>query len=311
MNLNDQNTRTILGIILIAIAFFFGGDKNPFNPDPVDPKLPKPSDDIVAVVEELTDISDKVDRNKVAATFWVMGEGLAGLDKINSPIQLQYYNDFMGKNTLGKELLDANGNKKYPGLSSSIAGMVSKFAGPQDGKVIANKAKVVELYKGIAWKLYAKEHEDVYDSYEAKAKASLNKYKNEDDEDDDPMVETDPCGGKGYIIHGDGHRTPCPWIADPTKKCATETGDIPLEKIKALIEKSVKTSFQEFFMENEGVFSSSYECNCECNHNVTENLVVKKKDLFVTPVYEYNSCDQYGSSRTVRFPMLRRIFRGR
>lgn len=28
--------------------------------------------------------------------------------------------------------------------------------------------------------------------------------------DDNPVVKKCPCNGKGYIVHGDGHRTPCP-----------------------------------------------------------------------------------------------------
>lgn len=31
---------------------------------------------------------------------------------------------------------------------------------------------------------------------------------------DDPVIEKCPCDGKGYIIHGDGHRTSCPGTSD-------------------------------------------------------------------------------------------------
>jgi hypothetical protein len=36
------------------------------------------------------------------------------------------------------------------------------------------------------------------------------------------------CGGRGYIVHGDGHRTACPCPADcPCKKAACPDGSCP------------------------------------------------------------------------------------
>lgn len=30
------------------------------------------------------------------------------------------------------------------------------------------------------------------------------------------------CGGKGYIVHGDGHKTPCPCLEDGGCECESE-----------------------------------------------------------------------------------------
>lgn len=45
-------------------------------------------------------------------------------------------------------------------------------------------------------------------------------------DDKDVVVECN-CGGKGYIVHGDGHQTPCPCLVDGDCKCKSEkdTGD--------------------------------------------------------------------------------------
>lgn len=41
--------------------------------------------------------------------------------------------------------------------------------------------------------------------------------------DDTPVVKECPCEGKGYIIHGDGHKTACPGTDDgPCKFAKTE-----------------------------------------------------------------------------------------
>lgn len=60
-------------------------------------------------------------------------------------------------------------------------------------------------------------------------KAEEKVLKEKDDEKDDEKDENEcPCDGGGYIIHGDGHKTPCPCEGDC--KCKEKTTAFTEEK---------------------------------------------------------------------------------
>ena len=133
--------------------------------------------------------------------------------------------------------LTPNGEKKYPDFSPAAAKIIEKVIGPQTeqepiGK--NEKENLAKLFYGFAWKLYDKNHDDVFESYKTKAFASIAEYNKEDDNPDPPIDTKCPCGGKGYIIHGDGHRTDCPCVESGNEckhnpKCGSK-GDQPPTK---------------------------------------------------------------------------------
>jgi len=208
----NSKTRMWLGIALLVIGLFYKGGF-PINIPVVEPKLEKPEDSIVELVQSLPAISDPVDANKLAGTFYAMSEKIPETD-LKSNLQVQYFLDFVGKNTI-KDELTPNGEKKYPDFSPAAAKLIEQTIGPQtETEPLGEQEKenLAKLFYGFAWKLYDKSQDDVFESYKSKAFASIAEYNKEDD-DPEPDVDTECiCEGKGYIIHGDGHKTDCPCI---------------------------------------------------------------------------------------------------
>lgn len=232
------NFRGLLGILLIAIAFLYkSGGILPLG----DAKLEKPEADIVALVDGIS-VSDDAGSSKLAGLFNALSEKL---DKVtlNTNLQVQYLMDFIGKKTFGSELMD-NGSPKYPKFSPSVAKAMTKVLGPQtdtDPITGDKKRRLARLFYGLSWKLYKSEQDKEYESYKAKALSAIKEYANvEPDPPDEDEDEDCPCEGLGYIIHGDGHRTPCPCIESGKKcthnpKCGTEAPPVEVPKKKECV----------------------------------------------------------------------------
>ena len=205
----NSRMRVLLGILLVAAGLFY--DKV-VKKDEI--KLSKPEASVVDVVNELPEIPDKVDSNKLSGTFLSMSEGVPDT-RLESNLQVQYYLDFVGRNTLGNELVSESGEKKYPDFSPAAASAIEKTIGPQnetDPLTEEEKQNLEKLFYGFAWKLYNSLNDDVFEEYKSKAKSAIAEYNSEDDTPD-VIVNTDCiCDGKGYVVHGDGHKTDCPCI---------------------------------------------------------------------------------------------------
>lgn len=214
--------RIVLGVILIIIAILYGSDPvGPVIPD----KLDRPEEDIVKIIDDLPEISDPSDANKVAALFSGLSEEIPDLDLKNN-LEVQYLLDGVGKEVMGNDLVSPNGTKKYPEFSPAAAKMIEKIIGPQDEKSELTDEEAMnlsELLYGFAWRLYNKTADEVYEKYLVivdKAIAEYNLLDVEPDNNEDCI-----CEGNGYVIHGDGHKTDCPCIEsgedcehDPTCK---------------------------------------------------------------------------------------------
>ena len=204
--MENNRLRIVMAALLLAVVFFYNAD----GVAPEVPKLEKPQEDIVKMVEELAAIDNEEDSSKVAGMFNAVSEKLKD-SKIESNLQLQYLLDFVGKDVFGSELVG-----KYPLFSPSAAKLIEKVIGKQDEEApmtSEEKKKLARLFYGFSWKLYKKDQENLFDEYKSKALSSIAKYNKEDEKPEPkPDVEECPCKGKGYIVHGDGHVTDCPCI---------------------------------------------------------------------------------------------------
>lgn len=210
-----MNFRTLLGITLIMVGIFYqGGDDVPVVPTPEpEVKIERPEEDIVAMVEALPTISDKSDSNKLAATFFAMYEKMPETE-LSTNLEVQYFLDFVGRATNGEELLE-NGVAKYPEFSPIAAKLISDVIGPQEDTsplTSEEKKRLARLFYGFAWKLYEPDEDDVFEEYKSKAIKAISEYNNDEPEPQPDDNTKCPCEGKGYIIHGDGHRSNCPCI---------------------------------------------------------------------------------------------------
>jgi len=207
--MNDR-LRITLGVLLLAIGFFYPRFKNPVVPD----KLNKPEDFIVVMVDRLPEISDPVDANMVAATFFAMSEGVLVTD-LNTNLQIQYFLDFVGKKTMGNALVSESGEKKYPTFSPVAAKLIEETIGPQtetDPLTVEEVENLSKLFYGFAWKLYDNSEDQVYEDYISRANEAIAEYNNNDPEPKPDENTECICEGKGYVVHGDGHKTKCPCV---------------------------------------------------------------------------------------------------
>jgi len=73
-----------------------------------------------------------------------------------------------------------------------------------------------ELFYAFAWKMYNPEYDSVFEEYKAKAVDAIKVYSDTDDDDNPPAPEPESedciCEGAGVVVHGDGHKTPCPCV---------------------------------------------------------------------------------------------------
>jgi hypothetical protein len=207
----NKDLRMWLGIGLLVIALFYkGGFPSPLTPD----KLEKPEAEVITLVENIS-VSDDADSSKLAGMFNALSEKLDSTT-LNTNLQVQYLMNAIGKGVFEDELL-AFGEPKYPEFAPAVAEAMTKVLGPQtdtDPITGDEKRKLARLFYGLSWKLYKSSHDDEYESYKSKALSAIAEYNQEDDEPipDPDEVEDCPCEGKGYIIHGDGHRTKCPCV---------------------------------------------------------------------------------------------------
>jgi hypothetical protein len=210
MGLMSERLRIVLGILILLVGFFYPSLKGPAVPD----KFETPEDWVVALVDKLPEISDPVDANKLAATFAAMSEGVLKTD-LKTNLQVQYFLDEIGKKTMGNDLVSESGEKKYPDFSPAAAELITEVIGPQtetEPLAVEEIQNLSKLFYGFAWKLYDKSEDSVYEEYFSKAEKAIAEYNNEDD-NPEPVVITDCiCEGKGYVVHGDGHKTDCPCI---------------------------------------------------------------------------------------------------
>jgi hypothetical protein len=230
--MNDR-LRILLGVILLVVGFFYPRFKAPAMPD----KLDRPEDYIVALVERLPEISDPVDSNMLAGTFFAMSEGVLVTD-LKTNLQVQYFLDKIGKTVMGNALVSESGEKKYPTFSPVAAKLIEETIGPQtetDPLTVEEVKNLSKLFYGFSWKLYDKSEDSVFEEYRIKADTAIAEYNN-NDEDPEPEVNTECiCEGKGYVIHGDGHKTDCPCVEsgedckhDP--KCKSKGEAPPVEE---------------------------------------------------------------------------------
>lgn len=215
----DKNTRAILGVILVVVALFLsdGGIITP-----VKPKIEKPSDEVIALVDSLSKVDEKQDSNKLSGLFHAMSKAIPSLDYIKNRLSFQYWMADIGQNTVGSELMD-NGKPKYPGFAPSAAAIITKVIGPQDKEgplSPLDRKNLGDIFHGFAWKLYNSDFDEIYEQYKAKATKAIEDHKPKDDDPDDPddpnMTDCD-CNGTQKIRHGDGHVTNCPCVGSNLK----------------------------------------------------------------------------------------------
>lgn len=218
----NNKTRMILGIVLIVIALFFYNQRGSGSS-----KLERPTDKVVALVEDLSLIADKKDANKLSGLFYAMASKLNDT-RLNSNLQVQHMLDYVGKKTVGGEL-KVYGESKYPEFAPSAADLITKVIGPQtenEPLTHEEKSELSQLLYGFAWKLYDPSEEDSFEKYKDKALSALSEY-NKVDVPDKPDVDGCKCEGKGYIVHGDGHKTDCPCVASGIEcKCKGSVGPV-------------------------------------------------------------------------------------
>jgi len=214
----SKELRMWLGVLLIAVALFYqGGDNSPFTPTP--DKLEKPEEAIVQLVDTLEPISNEIDANKLSGIFYTMSEKLEETE-LTSNLQVQYFLDFVGRKVMGDELMVTNNNvssPKYPDFAPSAAKLIASVIGPQTEETpltSEEKKKLARLLYGFSWKLYEPTQDEVFENYKSKTLAAIAEYNKEDDNPSPDDNVDCPCEGKGYIVHGDGHKTPCPCVAD-------------------------------------------------------------------------------------------------
>lgn len=201
----NDNIRTALGIGLLIVAFFFVNNDEII---PVNPKLEKPDANIVDMVKGFPQefSFEDVDKNIYSGTFYGMSQELKNTN-LPSNLSVSYM-----LNYVGEKVVQPNKKGSYPEFPNQVAELISKVIGPQSdtGPVTdEEKEMLAKLYYGLAWKLYDKNSETIFDSQSEKTIKAIKKY-NGEDEVPDEVEEKCPCEGKGYIIHGDGHRTNCP-----------------------------------------------------------------------------------------------------
>ncbi len=209
-----DRTMLLIGIALIFFGLFLNNIKMPENPVTPDDGLEKPSQEIIDMVDRLAPISNKNDAAKLSGVFNAMSEKLEETD-LNNNLSVQYFLDFVGKKSIGDEMMNDDGSKKYPDFAPSAAQLIAEVIGPQDqeGELTEDKKKKLgELFYGFSWKLYDNSEKNTFEEYKNKALSAISEYNNDDGPDTPDNDEECPCGGKGYIIHGDGHKTPCPCI---------------------------------------------------------------------------------------------------
>lgn len=213
--LENKNLRTILGLCILLVVVFYSKGENTTKS-----KIEKPDERTLELVKNLSDIDDKQDSAKLSGVFYAISKQLYKTN-VNSNLQVQYFLDYVGKNTLKDELM-SGGGKKYPNFAPSASSLIEKVIGPQTSSQAitdSKKQELQKLFKGFAWKLYNKDNDSLFESYKSSAEKNIAKYNNEDDnpkpdDDEDECL----CEGKGYIIHGDGHKSTCPCL-ESGKEC--------------------------------------------------------------------------------------------
>jgi len=227
----NQN-KMLLAFAFVMVAFFYKGFK---LPDLKDVKLEKPDVETVELVSELEDLPTGEDASKLAGVFYGLSKHI-GNESIKNNLQVQYFLDKVGKNVMGTQLVG-----KYPKFSPSAAKLITKVIGEQTetvGLTEKERKGISDLLYGFAWKIYDPEYEELFDEYKDKSIKECKEYLGIDVVPDDvPVDESCICEGKGYIVHGDGHRTNCPCVesgeaCDHNPKCGS-VGQEPEKKVEA------------------------------------------------------------------------------
>jgi hypothetical protein len=201
----SDNLRLILGLGLIGFAIYWSSRGENIVPS----KLERPSDEIVELVSGLPTVEGR-DSAEYAGMFYAMWQEYDKVD-IKNNLELQYYLKY-----LGDEVLEGENSGKYPEWSPAAAAIMAEVVGKQDEKepiTEEENQKLKDLFYGFAWKMYNPEYDSVFEEYKDKTVDAIEKYV---DKDDNPKPSPDSdkciCEGKGYVIHGDGHKTKCPCV---------------------------------------------------------------------------------------------------
>jgi len=230
MEKNKTDWRMWIGIILILAGVFYKPGMFPA----LKPKIAEPEAEVVELVKDIS-ISDPADSSKLAGMFYAMSESL---EETNLPtnLKVQYFVSHVGKGVFGQELLK-DGKPKYPKFSPAVAKSMTKILGSQtDTSPITadKKRKLARLFYGLSWKLYKKEFDSLFETYKVSVGTIIREYNKVPDQPKPDDIDSCPCAATGFIIHGDGHKTPCPCIANGKQckhKCKS-TGKPPKTKPK-------------------------------------------------------------------------------
>ncbi len=204
----------LLGMVLIFLGLFANKIKIPEGPVTPSDGLERPSQEIIDMVDKLPPISNKNDAAKLSGVFNAMSEKLEDTDLANN-FAVQNFLDQIGRSSIGNEMMSEDGTKKYPEFSPIAADLIADIIGPQDEEGPLSdeeKKKLSLLLYGFSWKLYDNSEKNTFEEYKNKALEAISEYNNNDTPDTPDNDDECPCGGKGYIVHGDGHKTPCPCI---------------------------------------------------------------------------------------------------
>ena len=206
--MNDR-LRVLLGISLIIAAFGWA------NRDKIniggDDKLAKPSPEMVEIVSNIYEVEGR-DSAEYSGMFYAMWQEYDRVP-IKSNLQLQYYLKY-----LGDEVLEGENSGKYPEWSPSVSEAIAKVIGKQDETELLTEEEqknLKELFYAFAWKMYNPEYDSEFEEYKGKAVHAIKVYSDTDDDDTpapEPESEDCICEGAGYVVHGDGHKTPCPCV---------------------------------------------------------------------------------------------------
>lgn len=216
----------LLMLVLAALLLYSFVFKNKIddNDNKID-KIAKPDEQIVSIINnaEISPLPVAEDSNKLAALYnaiYTKWKDTSG-KTVNNNLQLQYFLSSVGKKTVDKELLNPDNTKKYPGVSTKTAAAISAVVGPSNdtSPMTSEEIELVgKLMHGLSWKFYNKEADNVYEQYKPKALKAIDEYNG--------IIVPPPtedeciCNGSGFIVHGDGHKTPCP--AKGTGKCKSD-----------------------------------------------------------------------------------------
>lgn len=152
------------------------------------------------------------DASMLSGFFYALSKRI-NKDAFITNLELQYFINEVGSSTFDKILLHEDGSPIYPSLSQDLAYITSRTVGPQKPvkDLIDEDYEDLKLcFNALAWLCYEhnKEGEILFEQYLALTNRSIDDYLKIPHPDH--IVNECDCNGSKFIIHGDGHKTPCP-----------------------------------------------------------------------------------------------------